>query len=331
MNRARLVRIGLLLVLLLGIALAVAYRGHLNAAALQGWVQSSGVAAPLVFVLIYAAAALLFIPGSVITLAGGALFGAVLGTIYSLTGATLGASTAFLLARYVGADWVERKTGGRLKQLKQGVESEGWRFVAFVRLMPLFPFNLLNYALGVTRIKFTHYVLATFIFMAPGAFAYSYLGYAGRETVAGGQGLIQKILIALALLAVLAFLPRLIAQLRQKPMMEVEMLRQRLERGDDVLVVDVRSPQEFVGELGHIAGAINIPLDQLAQRRDELSDYQERTVTLVCRTDRRSVKAARLLSQTGFGDLHVLRGGMMRWQEVGYPILSTNDGAAAPI
>lgn len=331
MNRARLVRIGLLLALSLGIALAVTYRGHLDAAALQGWVQSSGVAAPLVFILIYAAAALLFIPGSVITLAGGALFGAVLGTIYSLTGATLGAGAAFLLARYVGADWVERKTGGRLKQLKQGVESEGWRFVAFVRLMPLFPFNLLNYALGVTRIKLTHYVLATFIFMAPGAFAYSYLGYAGRETVAGGQGLIQKILIALALLAVLAFVPRLIVRLRQKPMMEVEVLRQRLERGDDVLVVDVRSPQEFVGELGHIAGAINIALDQLAQRQDELSDYQERTVALLCRTDRRSAKAARLLSRAGFADVHVVRGGMMRWQEVGYPILSTNDRAAAPI
>lgn len=320
MNRTKLIRLGLLVVLVAGIALAVVYRDHLDAAALENWVQGSGAAAPVIFMFIYALATLLFIPGSVLTLTGGALFGPVLGTVYNLTGATLGATIAFLLARYLAADWVERKTGGRLKQLKQGVESEGWRFVAFVRLMPLFPFNILNYALGVTRLKLSHYVLATYICMLPGAFAYTYLGYAGREAVAGGQGLIQKSLLALALLAAVAFLPRLISRLRQRPMLDVETLRQRLDQGDDVLVLDVRGPEEFVGELGHIAGAVNIPLDQLAQRRDELNDYLARTVTLVCRTDRRSAKAARVLAQAGFADVHVVRGGMTRWNERTYPV-----------
>lgn len=320
MNRTKLLRIGLLLLLVVGIGLAVTYRGHLDAAALERWVQNSGAAAPLLFILIYAIAALLFIPGSVITLAGGALFGPVLGTVYNLTGATLGATAAFLLARYLGAEWAERKTGGRLKQLKQGVESEGWRFVAFVRLMPLFPFNLLNYALGVTRIKLSHYILATYICMLPGAFAYTYLGYAGREAVAGGQGLIQKILLALALLAAVAFLPRLIARLRQRPMLAVEALKQRLDHGDDVLILDVRNAEDYAGEQGHIAGSRNIPLEQLEQRRDELGDYQERPVALVCRTDRRSAKAAQLLAQAGFGDVHVVRGGMTRWRELGYPV-----------
>ncbi|WP_338063196.1 TVP38/TMEM64 family protein [endosymbiont of Riftia pachyptila] len=82
------------------------------------------------------------------TLAGGALFGPVLGTFYNLTGATIGAVLAFLIARFFTSNWVEQKTGGHLKRLKEGVENEGWRFVAFVRLVPLFPFNLLNYAVG---------------------------------------------------------------------------------------------------------------------------------------------------------------------------------------
>lgn len=91
---------------------------------------------------------------------------------------------------------MEHKTGGRLKQLKEDIESEGWRFVAFVRLVPLFPFNLLNYALGLTRIKLWHYIIASYICMLPGAIAYTYLGYAGREAIAGSEGLIQKGLIA---------------------------------------------------------------------------------------------------------------------------------------
>ena len=164
---------------------------------------------------VYAIATVFFMPGSVLTLAGGAIFGPVLGTIYNLTGATLGATLAFVISRYLASDWAERKAGGRLKQLKEGVEAEGWRFVAFVRLVPLFPFNLLNYALGLTRIKLSHYVMASYLCMLPGAIAYTYLGYAGREAVAGGDGMVQKGLFALALLAAVAFLPRLIRRLRE--------------------------------------------------------------------------------------------------------------------
>ncbi len=80
--------------------------------------------------------------------------------------------------------------------------------------MPLFPYNLLNYALGLTRLRLTHYIIASFLFMLPGALAYTYLGYAGREAIAGGQELIQKGLLALALLAMAAFLPRMISMWR---------------------------------------------------------------------------------------------------------------------
>jgi len=212
---SKLIRLALMLVVVAGITLAVVYRDRFDAVALEQWVAGAGVAGPIIFMLIYAIATVFFMPGSVLTLACGAIFGPVLGTFYNLTGATLGATLAFVISRYLASDWAERKAGGRLKQLKEGVEGEGWRFVAFVRLVPLFPFNVLNYALGLTRIKLSHYLIASYLCMLPGAIAFTYLGYAGREAVAGGEGMIQKGLFALALLAVIAFLPRLIRRLRE--------------------------------------------------------------------------------------------------------------------
>jgi len=317
---SRLIRIGLLLVLVTGIAMAVVYRDRFDVAALERWIQDAGIWAPLLFMAVYAIAAVLFLPGSVLTLAGGALFGPVLGTFYNLTGATIGATLAFLIARYLASDWVANKAGGRLKQLIKGVEAEGWRFVAFTRLVPLFPFNLLNYALGLTRIKLSHYLLATYICMLPATIAFSYLGYAGREAVGGGEGLIQKALLALALLAAVAFLPRLIGKLRRGAMIDIADLKQRLDAGEDVLVLDVRTVEEFVGEQGHIAIATHIPVEALGARLDEISGYQERPVIIVCRSDRKSSKAARILSQNGFADVHVARMGMTAWNECGYAV-----------
>ncbi len=310
------------LALLAGVGLAAVYRGRLDVAAVEAWVAQAGVLGPLAFMALYALGTVLFLPGSVMTLAGGALFGPFWGTLYNLTGATLGAALAFLVARYLAADWVAARAGGRIERLMEGVAQEGWRFVAFVRLVPLFPFNLLNYALGLTRIGFLPYVLATWAFMLPGAVAYTYLGYAGREAMAGGEALAQKILVALGLLAAVAFLPRLVARLREGPMIDVDALRTRLagEAGGDRLVLDVRTPEEFTGELGHIEGALNLPLQDLAGRVEALAEWAERPVFVVCRTDRRSRKAACILARHGFADVHVVRGGMTEWNARGYPV-----------
>ncbi len=321
MNSKRLMRIVLFLGLFAAVTLAIIYRDQFDAAALESRVRNAGPVAPLLFMLIYALAAVLFLPGSVLTLAGGALFGPVLGTFYNLTGATLGATLAFLIARYLAADWVANKTGGRVKQLVNGVEGEGWRFVAFVRLVPLFPFNLLNYALGLTRLRLLHYILATYVFMLPGAIAYTYLGYAGREAIAGGEGMIQKGLLALALLAVVAFLPRLIGNLRRGPMIDIPEFKQLLETKKNLLVLDVRTAEDFVGEQGHIEGAVNIPVEELQQRMDEIGKRLEQPVAIVCRTDKRSAKAALLLTEEGFADVHVVRGGMTKWIEAGLPVI----------
>ncbi len=208
-------RVVLLCVLLAGIGAALYWRDRLSTAVLTAWVSQLGVLAPLVFIAGYAIATVLFLPGLLFTLAGGALFGPVYGTLYNLAGATLGATLAFLTARYLAQDWAAQRAGTRLRALVEGVEKEGWRFVAFVRLVPLFPFNLLNYALGLTRIRLSHYVVTSFIFMAPGGAAYTYLGYAGRELAGGGEDVVRKALLALAVVATIAFLSRIIVRLRR--------------------------------------------------------------------------------------------------------------------
>ncbi len=317
----RVVRIALALALLAGIGAAALLRERIDTAAVEQWVAAAGVLGPAVFMGLYALGTVLFLPGSVMTLAGGALFGPVWGTLYNLTGATLGAALAFVVARHLASDWVAARAGPRLTRLMEGVAREGWRFVAFVRLVPLFPFNLLNYALGLTRVRFWPYVLATWVFMLPGAVAYTYLGYAGREALAGGEGLVRKVLIALGLLAAVAFLPRLAAQLRAVGLVDVRTLADRLAAEPEAVVLDVRTPEEFTGELGHIEGALNIPVQALAERLDALSDFEQRPVYVICRTDRRSRKAARVLAGGGFARVYVVRGGMIAWNEQGLPVV----------
>lgn len=317
-----ILRISVLILLVAGITAAVVYRDLFDAVVLENWVKDAGSAGPVLFMLIYIIGTVLFLPGTVLTLAGGALFGPVFGTFYNLTGATIGAMISFIAARYLAHEWVEKKTGGRIKQLKQGVEGEGWKFVAFVRLVPLFPFNVLNYALGLTKIKFSHYFIATYLFMLPGAFAYTYLGYVGREAIAGGDGLIQKVMLALAFLAIVGFLPGLITRLRRGPMMEVQNLKEKLDAGEDVLLLDVRNPADYVGEQGHVAGSVLIPVEELEQRLSEIEEFQAKTVMTICRTDRRSARAAQILTKNGFTDVHVIRNGMTEWNSTGYPVIN---------
>ena len=215
-SRRALPRIAFALALAAAVVWAVLNRETFDIDAIEGWLQDLGFWAPVVFVLLWVLWAVLFLPGAVLGLAGGALFGPVWGVLWTLTGATLGASMAFLAARFVASDWVAARAGGRLKLLLDGVEAEGWRFVALTRLVPLFPYNLLNYALGLTGIRFPAYVLTTLVCMAPGTIAFTYLGYVGREAAAGGEDVFRKALLALGLVAAVAFLPRLVRRLRGK-------------------------------------------------------------------------------------------------------------------
>lgn len=339
MNRQSLTRVVLFVVLAAAIGGAYLYRDQLNVAALESWVKSAGALGPVLYMALYASATVLFLPGSLLTLAGGALFGPVWGTLYSLTGATLGATLAFLIARYLAQEWVRQRTGGILKKLLDGVDAEGWKFIAFVRLVPLFPFNLLNYALGLTRVGLPAYIAASFIFMFPGALAYTYLGYAGREAVAGGEGLIQKGLLALALLGLVAFLPSLIKRLRgtstaAEGKLSSAELKQRLERSDDIVVLDVRPAKDYTGAFGHIDGSLNIPIEELPKRLPELESHRDRPLAVICRTNRMSGKAVQLLRERGFSQALLVSDGMIGWQQLhgqAVPSGQGNECAAMPV
>lgn len=210
MKNKQYLRLLLSLLLIAGIATALFNRDLFDINTIKESLDKLGIYAPIIFIGLYVIGTLFFFPGSLLTLAGGALFGPWLGTLYNLTGATLGATLAFMLSRYIGSEWVQQKASGILQKLLDGVEAEGWRFIAFVRLVPLFPFNILNYALGLTRIKLIPYMLTTWICMIPGGFAYTWLGHAGSEAASGSENTVQNILIAIALLAIVIYIPRVL-------------------------------------------------------------------------------------------------------------------------
>ncbi len=141
---------------------------------LRGWIEGLGAWGPLVFVLLYVAAAVAALPGSALTVAAGALFGSVWGILLVSLAATLGASLSFLLARYLARDAVARWLSGneKFRRLDELTERHGAIIVALTRLVPLFPFNLLNYGFGLTRLPFKTYVFWSWLCMLPGTALY---------------------------------------------------------------------------------------------------------------------------------------------------------------
>lgn len=149
-----------------------------------------GPLGPVAFVGLYIVAAVLFIPGAILTMSAGFLFGLVYGTIYVSVGATLGASCAFLTGRYVAREWIAKKLEGNsnFAAIDRAVAREGWKIVALARLSPVFPFNLLNYAFGLTDISLKDYFLASWAAMIPGIVMYVYIGTLAGDLAKVGGG-----------------------------------------------------------------------------------------------------------------------------------------------
>ncbi|MGF1675104.1 MAG: TVP38/TMEM64 family protein [Rivularia sp. (in: cyanobacteria)] len=141
------------------------------------WVDSLGWWGPFAFIIIYNVATLLFIPGSLLTLKGGCLFGLCWGCLYVLIAAIIGATFAFLVGRYISRDWVCQQIGKKPKfqAIDKAVAKNGFKIVFLTRLSPIFPFNLLNYAFGVTQVSLKDYILGS-IGMIPGTVMYVYMG-----------------------------------------------------------------------------------------------------------------------------------------------------------
>lgn len=188
---------------------------YLSSAELRSWMDGLGIWGPIIYILIYATAPSLMAPGLPITVMGGILFGPVMGVVYASLGATIGASIAFQIARHMGRGWVESKVkGSRLAELDRRVDKDGWKVVAFTRLIPLFPFNALNYAFGLTNIRFRTYLIGSFIFMLPGVTAYVFFSSSIFDLFTGGA-VSRELLIGIILIVALSLIP-IIYKIRKK-------------------------------------------------------------------------------------------------------------------
>lgn len=186
------------------------------------FIEGSGPLAPLVYMAIYLIAPTILFPASVLTMTGGAIFGPVWGTAYTIVSATLGATIPFLITRHFGKQPLERiarKYQGfdsYFDKFQDNVARDGWKYVAFTRLVTVFPFLILNYAFGLTRVSLWTYMWSSFVFMLPGSLMFNYIGYAGREALMGGENIAAKISIAVGCIILLTALPTLIKSLSEK-------------------------------------------------------------------------------------------------------------------
>lgn len=153
------------------------------------WIQNLGLAGAVIFIGVYAVAAVLFVPGAIFTIAAGLIYGVVGGTAVALIGATLGAGLAFLVARYSLRRPIKEmaRKNKKFGAIDQAIGKEGWKIVGLLRLSPLIPFNVSNYFYGVTSISFWSYLLASFVGMLPGTLLYAYLGAIGKAGLTGGK------------------------------------------------------------------------------------------------------------------------------------------------
>ncbi|MFO7982534.1 MAG: TVP38/TMEM64 family protein [Desulfuromonadales bacterium] len=182
---------------------------------LRGLLQQYGILAPLLYMAIYTIAPALLLPALPIVIVGGILFGPFWGVVYSIISATAGACVAFLVSRYLARDLIRnRLTGPRWRQLDQQVAEHGWKMVALTRLIPIFPFNVLNYAFGLTGIRFSHYAMATFVFMLPGCIAYIVFSSSLLDLFHGRIS--PAFLIGLVLIAAVSVMPVLYQKIKQR-------------------------------------------------------------------------------------------------------------------
>lgn len=176
---------------------------------IRSYIEGFGPWAPAAYIAFYGLSACVMFPALPVTILGGLLFGPLWGTVYVAAGATLGAALAFLIARYLGRELVEGMLGqGRLRELYRRTEHEGWKAVALTRLVPIFPYNVLNYAFGLTRIGFLAYIAASFIFMLPGVVAYVVFSSSLLDLLQGR--LPASFFVGLALIILLTFIPLLL-------------------------------------------------------------------------------------------------------------------------
>jgi len=212
-NKIKFVAFIVIIVLILAAIKAFGIQSLLSPTILRDKITAYGTIAPLVFILFYLVATILFLPGTPLTISGGLIFGKWFGTLYVVIGATIGATIAFILAKYLGEDFVEDMLKDKFKKLYEydkKLEKNGILSVMFLRLVPIFPFNGLNFGLGLTRVKLKDFIIGTVIGIIPGSFALAFLG----DSVVKYN--IVNMVFAIGIFVVLAFIPTIYEKFKKQ-------------------------------------------------------------------------------------------------------------------
>ena len=203
-----------ILAIILALLIICAWYFQQNMQLLISSIKDLGMFAPFLFVTLYILATVLLLPTMVLTFAGGAIFGPFLGTIFNMLGATLGACAAFIISRYLAFNWFSQRRNDHLNHIINGVDERGWQFVAFLRVFPIIPFNLVNYGMGITNISFRVYALTTLIFLLPPEIIYTYCGYTGVALISNPDIYYKN--TGIVILAILVLLLLIIKILKKK-------------------------------------------------------------------------------------------------------------------
>lgn len=183
---------------------------HVNSSVIRDFILSFGWKAPILYIVLYTIRPIFLFPASLLSLTGGLTFGPVYGTCYDMVGASLGAYLSFFLSRKLGMETVQKWTNNRFKKIDYEIEEHGFRTIIFLRLIPLFPFDGVSYAAGLSKVRFIDFALGTTLGIIPGAFAYNFLGSTLHNPFS------QKFYIALAYMAILIIIPLLYKKLHKR-------------------------------------------------------------------------------------------------------------------
>lgn len=171
---------------------------------------------PIIYVLAYSLGVIISFPGLILTLAGGIVFGTIKGTILNVLASNIGAGLSFFIGRYLGRDFAEKLIRGKLKSIDENLGENGLMAILRLRLIPLIPFNIFNYAAGFSKVSYKHYALGSFIGMLPATFIYTFLADSILIDTSKQKEAFIKLIIAVSLLILLSFVPNVIEKFRAK-------------------------------------------------------------------------------------------------------------------
>lgn len=322
-GRGPLLKLGALAALIVGGALVASFTPVGDYLSRDGigiaidWLRASR-AAPLIYIAAYAAATTLAIPGSLLTLAGGAIFGVVQGTIYTTIAANIGANAAFGVARFLGRGGIERLAGDRLEKLDRATTNHGFRGLLTLRLIPAVPFNALNFGSGLTAIRWPTYALATAIGIFPGTVVYTMFADAllagSREA---SQGALIRVLISGALLILLSFLPTIAKKVgvRVPGAADASLLLALAVPAVGVHAQELPSAEDFNSVLEAVVEQPLVDYAGVVERSDQLDAYLARMAAV----DPAAVEAASRDEQLAFW-INAYNACMLRLVADHYPI-----------